>query len=166
MPAPLPARTTSRYLLDLPVIYHENDFLGRFLKGFEAIWEPREQRQDHIERYFDARTAPAAFLPWLASWLDLPIDPDWPEARVRNLVAEAMEIFRWRGTRYGLAEIVRASTGLDAEITDSPDAPFVFRVTIRVPAGGSIDRPLVDSLIRTHKPAHTGYVLDVQSGRR
>jgi phage tail-like protein len=162
LPVPIPPGDTSRYLRDLPVIFHDNDFLGRFLKGFETIWEPREQRQDHIALYFDPRTAPAAFLPWLASWVDLPIDPDWPEERTRRLVADAMGLFRWRGTRYGLTEIIRASTGVTPEIVE--DGPFMFRVRLRAPAG-AVDRAMVASLIETHKPAHTGYVLDLQTGR-
>ncbi len=51
----------SRYLADLPVIYHdEQGFLARYLKIFESIWEPFEWRQDQIALYFDPRTCPVA----------------------------------------------------------------------------------------------------------
>ena len=40
------------------------DFLARMLLVFESLWEPLEQRQDHIAMYFDPRTCPAELLSW------------------------------------------------------------------------------------------------------
>lgn len=151
----------SAYLRDLPVIYHENDFLGRMLLIFENIWEPLELRQDHIHLYFDPRTCPASFLPWLASWVDLPLSPHWPESRVRQLVAEALDLYRWRGTRYGLTRMLEIRTGLSARIDEVPDQPWVFKITIQTPSEGGVDRALVDEVINAHKPAHAGYILEV-----
>jgi phage tail-like protein len=159
-PEPLRQRA-STYLKRLPVIYEDADFLGRFLLLFETIWEPLEQRQDHIQMYIDPTTAPAGFLPWLASWLDVELNPHWPEARRRQLLAEAMDLHRWRGTRYGLARMLEVHTGLTPEIGDEPGQPFVFHVRLRVPSGATVDRALVENLIQTHKPAHAGYVLEV-----
>src|SRR5205807_6447131 len=108
---PQPIKAVSRRPLDepesiyrqyLPDIFQENDFLRRFLRIFEDIWEPLEQRQDHIEMYFDPHTCPASFLPWLASWFDLSLNMHWPEARMRGLLAEAMDLYSLRGTNYGL----------------------------------------------------------------
>lgn len=158
---PLPGRR-SRYLADLPVIYHDNDFLGRYLMLFETIWEPLEQRQDAIAMYFDPRTCPAAFLPWLAAWLGIAINPYWPEARLRHLVTEATDLYRWRGTRYGLARLIEVCTGLTPEIADDPADPFVIHVTVTLPTDSDIDRALLDELIRAHKPAHIGYILAIR----
>src|SRR5205814_3376189 len=80
LPAPLPAAPQSRYLQHLPTVYEDNVFLGRYLLIFESLWEPLEQRQDHVDMYFDPRTCPAAFLPWLARWLDLSFNTHSPEA--------------------------------------------------------------------------------------
>src|SRR5437764_5528505 len=74
----------SIYRRYLPDIFQENDFLRRFLHIFEDIWEPLEQRQDYIAMYFDPHTCPTSFLPWLASWLNLPFNAHWPEARRRR----------------------------------------------------------------------------------
>ena len=159
-PQPLRQRA-SNYLKRLPVIYEEADFLGRFLLLFETVWEPLEQRQDHVQMYVASSTAPAGFLPWLASWLDADLNPHWPEARRRQLLGEAMDLHRWRGTRYGLARMLELHTGLTPEIHDEPNQPYVFHVRLAVPAGATLDRALVEDIIQTHKPAHAGYVLEI-----
>jgi phage tail-like protein len=160
-PAVGPNGSVSRYLSDLPVVYHDNDFLGRFLQIFESIWEPAEQREDHVAMYFDPSTCPAALLPWLARWLNLELNPHWPEARQRALLSEAVELYRWRGTRYGLTRMIELCTGLTPEIVETPDQPFVMRVHIRAPADYSVDQALLEHLIMTHKPAHIGYILEI-----
>jgi phage tail-like protein len=148
----------------LPDIFQEDDFLRRFLMIFEDIWEPLEQRQDHIEMYFDPRTSPASFLAWLASWLDLSLNEHWPEARRRRLLAQATELYRWRGTTHGLIRMIEVCTGLTPEIRESSSQPFVFhiRVTLQTgPDGETIDKALIEDLIQMHKPAHAGYLLEV-----
>ncbi len=168
-PERLPVRYTappdgldSRYLRYLPSIFQENEFLGRYLRIFETIWEPLEWRQNHINLYFDPRTCPPSFLPWLAGWLDMAVNPYWPEGRIRRLVAEAADLYRWRGTAYGLKRLIEVVTGLTPTITEEPSQPFVFRISLAIPPGSDVDARLIDDLVRTHKPAHAGYILDIQ----
>ena len=78
---------------------------------FEAIWEPLEQRQEHIAMYFSPSTSPARMLAWIAEWLNLELDPHWPERRRRELLREAMQLYWWRGTRYGLTRMLEVCTG-------------------------------------------------------
>ncbi|GAB4197177.1 MAG: hypothetical protein OHK0022_15280 [Roseiflexaceae bacterium] len=162
-PPPLAEGPVSRYLYDLPIVFHDNDFLGRFLLIFESIWEPLEQRQDRIEMYFDPRTCPPAFLPWLASWVDMPVSPYWPEERLRHLVSEATELHRWRGTRYGLTRMIEICAGVTAEMIDDPEQPFVVRIRVRRAEDETVDRALIEELIQTHKPASVGYVLEFEN---
>jgi phage tail-like protein len=170
-PERLPVRYTappdgldSRYLRYLPAIFQENEFLGRYLRIFETIWEPLEWRQNHINLYFDPRTCPPSFLPWLAGWLDLAVNPYWPESRIRRLIAEAADLYRWRGTAYGLKRLIEVVTGLTPTITEHPAQPFVFHVSLVIPPGSDVDAILIDDLVRTHKPAHAGYILDIRHG--
>jgi phage tail-like protein len=160
-PAPVASDPASMYIESLPVIYADNDFLARFLLLFQNVWEPLEQRQDHIELYFDPRTSPASFLPWLASWLDLSFNQHWPETRRRRLLAEAIDLYRWRGTRYGLVRMIEVCTGITPEVTENTAQPYTFDVKIALPRGGDIDKNLIDELIQAHKPAHAGYRLEV-----
>ncbi len=164
LPKPPVHELDSIYLHYLPDIFQENDFLKRFLHIFEDIWEPLEQRQDHIAMYFDPLTCPASFLPWLASWLGLPFNVHWPEARRRRLLAQAMELYSWRGTSYGLKRMIEVCTGLTPVITESLSQPFVFHIRITLPSGSSgelLDKDLIEELIQMHKPAHAGYILEV-----
>lgn len=162
-PHPSADGVASRYLNHLPILFQDNDFLGRFLLIFESLWEPLEQRQDRIEMYFDPRTCPASMLPWLASWLDMPVSPYWPEDRIRHLICEATELYRWRGTRYGLTRMIEICMGVTVDIVNDPERPFVIRIRVKRPESGEIDRLLVEDLIRTHKPASVGYVLEFES---
>lgn len=161
-PVPAAVGPVSKYQRDLPVVFQDSEFLGRFLLIFESMWEPLEQRQDHIAMYFDPRTCPTALLPWLAGWLGLSFYAHWPEERVRRRVSEAMDLYRWRGTSYGLARMIEVCTGLTPQITDEPGQPFVFRIQLTVPDGIEVDEEFVEVLVKAHKPAHAGYVLDVR----
>jgi phage tail-like protein len=156
--------TPSRYLHYLPSIFADGGFMGRYLRIFETIWEPLEWRQNHVQLYFDPLTCPAPLLPWLASWFDLTLDPTWPEARCRNLVAAAAVLYRARGTRDGLQRMIEVVTGLRPEVREDPGRPFVFTVSLTIPAGSEVSVALVDELVRTHKPAHAGYVLEITRG--
>jgi len=155
------SRAVSQYLDHLPAPYQEGDFLGRFLLIFESLWEPLEQRQDAISMYFDPATCPSSFIPWLESWLDIGINQNWSEARRRRLLTEATELYRWRGTRYGMTRMLEVCTDLTPVILDVEENPYVFEVRIKVPTGRDVDRAFFDKLILAHKPAHAGYVLEV-----
>lgn len=160
-PAPVATGPASQYLRDLPVIFHAQDFLGRFLQIFESLWEPLEQREDHIDMYFSPRTCPVSFLPWLASWLHIALNPHWPEVRCRALLADAMDLYRWRGTAYGLTRMLEVCTGITPVLREDPAQPCVFHISMTLPAGSGLRRELIEELIVSHKPAHAGYVLEV-----
>ncbi len=159
-PVLLPVTPQSRYLDHLPAIFQENDFLGRMLLINEAIWEPLEQRQDHLAMYFDPITSPAEWLSFLAWWVGLTLNDHWPEPRRRRLVLEAMDLYRWRGTAFGLARALEVCTGLPVTVTEEP-APYVCRVRVAIPPDSDISPAFIEELVRLHKPAHVGYVLEV-----
>ena len=108
--------------------------------------------------YFSPATCPAHMLPWIADWLSLELDAHWPERRRRELLREAMQLYRWRGTRYGLTRMLEVCTGQPVQISEDPDRPFVFRITI--PTYTDVSRDFIERLVRAHKPAHVGYVLE------
>lgn len=143
----------------LPIIFQENDFFERFLLIFESIWEPLEQRQDHLPMYFDPRTCPEPILSWLASWFDLSYTLHWPEGRKRRFLAEVIDLYRWRGTRYGLEHIIEVCTGYVPRITELPNTPFVIDISVTIPADSHGDRSLIEQLVLAHKPAHIGFHL-------
>ena len=173
----------SSYLQYLPAIYKKDEFAGRFLRIFEDILQPIEGLVDNVPYYLDPGVTTEAFLPWLASWLGLALDERWPIHRRRRLVASAVELYRWRGTRKGLSEFLRIYTGVTPQIAESTGraqtslgpssklgvntylggggGAFGFIVTIRVEDLSKIDVDTVRAIIQMQKPAHTTYSLNV-----
>ena len=109
----------SRYLEHLPAIYHEDPFLGEFLLPFEEVLTGFEELLSTIDRYFAPALTDADFLPWLANWVALVLDEEWDETKRRQLIREAVELYRWRGTVRGLKRYLEIYTGLVPEIRES-----------------------------------------------
>jgi len=157
--SPLPSGR-AKYLGFLPAIFHHGDFMNRYLQIFEALWEPLEWRQQHIDFYFDPRTCPAGMLPVLSAWIGMTPDPRWSEWRHRRILMESAELQRWRGTAYTLSRMIELSTDVTATITEDLTDPFVF--SVKLPRGTSPQQlEMVRDLVESHKPAHTGYRLEV-----
>lgn len=166
------------YLRYLPAVYQEDeagrDFLERFLSLFESVFHDLEGEIFRTERFLDPRAAPAAFLPWLASWLALTCEEDWPESAVRELIASAHLLYRRRGTPRGLSELIALYAGkppwivealqLDCLREASTEAraewlrlfdedPYAFTVLLPPDARGS--RETVAAIVDRERPAHT-----------
>jgi phage tail-like protein len=105
-------RPRSLYAKFLPAIYQELDFVGRFLKIFEQAFEPAVNSLDTLWAYLDPITAPQGLLPFLAHWLGWTPQSYLPLNRQRDLIRNAMQIYRWRGTRRGLRFYLHLATGL------------------------------------------------------
>jgi len=190
-------------------------FLGRFLLAFEhvltGIGDPDDPGLEELldgvrvgaahragaERYFDpglrpGRThageleqAPSDFLPWLSTWVALTLRADVPDALQRELIAKAIPLYRKRGTRQGLEELIQIYTGmgvtikefrgnfqlevasqLDVDTILGGGTPFYFHVEVALPTGTrsapqiAALRRLLEAIIDAEKPAHTYYTLD------
>ena len=111
-------RPLSRYLDYLPQVYREVDFIGRLLKLFEQSFDPSVETLKLLWAYLDPRTASMNLLPFLAHWVGWPTDFPWQQAplidlkRQRQLIFNAMDLYRWRGTQRGLQRYLQLYTGL------------------------------------------------------
>lgn len=98
------------YLRYLPATYQENgpsrDFLERFLSLFETVFGDLEATIARIPEVFTPSLAPAAFLDWLAQWLDLGIEEDWAPAVKRRLIERAATLYERKGSPEGLADFI------------------------------------------------------------
>lgn len=107
-----PRESWIRYL---PGVYQnqlENgDFLERFLGIFQSIYEDLERNIRSAPRYLDVNGADRPFLDWLASWIDINNPYVWPEDKLRDYLKQAMNLFKKRGTRQGLIDMVELYTG-------------------------------------------------------
>ena len=165
----------SRFLDYLPAIFHTDpqadssqperpSYMEQFLLPFEEVLTSFEDLLSVVDRYFAPALTDPDFLPWLANWFELALDPTWSEAQRRTLLAEAHQIYARRGTRWALSRVLEIYTGRAPEVVDlGPDQkPYTF--TVRLPLGRrDVNRQLVQTLIDAHKPAHTTYTLIFES---
>jgi phage tail-like protein len=151
----------SRRLLSyLPGIYH-TDFMARFLGIFEAILTPIEWDIDNFDLFLDPGTAPADFLPWLANWYEISLNPAWSEGQRRTFLKEAHQIYARRGTRWALVRLLEIYTGCTAEIFEFQNEKEPFTFIVKLPLSREqVNQELIENLVDANKPAHTSYSLE------
>jgi phage tail-like protein len=114
----------------LPAVYRQDstsaDFLDRFLSIFDTLRGSTSHQVTEIAHYFDPRSTPAKaqnaggsdFLSFLASWLGLSLESNWPMHRRRELVCQAHRLFALRGTPAGLRLAIELSAGVKPTILE------------------------------------------------
>lgn len=161
----------------LPGLLQEDAFTQRFANGFDAVMAPILLTLDNLEAYFDPATAPPDFVGWLAEWVGVALDENWPPERQRALVAGAVDLFNWRGTVGGLSAHVALYAGSEPEIEDSggstwsetPNSPLPGEdqprlvVRVRDAASHSLDLKRLDRIVSVSKPAHIPHRVEVVS---
>lgn len=115
-----------KYLQYLPEIYESDDFTSRFLMLFESFWKPVNLQIEQGEHYFDPDLTPPEFIPWLASWVGLPVDETIPLERMRALLRNATMLFQRRGTGQALKTYLEIYTSGQVEIQERRAANFVL----------------------------------------
>lgn len=143
--------------------------LDTFIQLMEKMHEPTEHLLENLERVFDPRQSPEQFLPMLSHWMNLLglFKPDkagaerslWKErtlpteaGHLRELIATSVELSHWRGTKYGLQQVLKTATGIgDFSIDEGPE-PFHLRVGVPVVAQKYWE--LIERIVAQEKPAH------------
>jgi phage tail-like protein len=191
-----PTHAPGRLLQYLPAIYQADPFIGQFLAAFEKVLLGREDDVDApsrgleeiiagLDTFFDPTQTPKEFLSWLSGWTALGLRADLDEAKQRDFIANIIQLYRWRGTKKNLQDLlaiftiatptivedlpqfqigVRSTIGQDTYL----DRPHFFVVTISLPKSLQ-NQPqelarqmeIASALIDLEKPAHTFYRLDV-----
>lgn len=128
---------------------------------------------------------PEEFLSWLASWVALTLREDWEEEEKRRFISRIVPLYRLRGTKAGLEEMLRIYTGMGVEIYELIQ-PLQVGVTSRVgvdtalgggpshyfrvkmvfqeynPSIRSRKEQIARAIIDQEKPAHTSYDLLIE----
>jgi len=161
----------------LPAVYRRTwrpgSPLDALLASMAALLGPAEQAIQDFPRYLDPRLTPDQFVPLLARWVDLThlfearlrgrdvsVHGLMPTGlgRLRELIANAAYLSRWRGTSHGLTTYLQIATGLDGfevdENFDRDSRPRRFHICVRGPAEAEPHRALIEEIIRSEKPAH------------
>ena len=174
----------------LPGIYQDADeenadFLQRFLLISAHLTSGIEENLEFVHELFDPRITNEKWLPWLASWLAMPLLEGWDEDKRREIIQRTPELYRLRGTAAGLKLALRLFADVKAEIhegewpypglvvgksstigQDTVLSPPVFIsqcFTVELPDKKTeISRErlrTVQALVETEKPAHAHYAL-------
>jgi phage tail-like protein len=186
---------TGRRMIDsLPAIYQEQAALAAFLSAFDEVLFGAADPQagppgiagaiDGVATLLDPRETREEFLAWLGTWVALTMGAELEPAIRRELIARAVAIYRWRGTRRGMEELIALVTGGRATVREPElstlqigaarvgsttrlgrDLPHYFEVIVES-AGGAGGRDATERRARAFvdyaKPAHTYYTLTVR----
>jgi phage tail-like protein len=104
----------------LPAVYQEFDENTlRFTAALDHVLAPVWLSIDCFDSYLQPALTPDDVAAWLAGWVGVVVDDNWHPEQLRRLVANAFELYRWRGTAKGIADLVEAYTGLRPTVDDS-----------------------------------------------
>lgn len=200
-----PTRSPSHLLEYLPAIYQADPFIGQFLLAFEKIllglnddvpfpkpnddvkFQPQglEETIANLAILFDPKETPEEFLSWLAGWTTFSLRADLNLLQQREFIAKIVGLYRRRGTKENLQQLletftigkptieesstaefqigVHSTIGKDTYL--SGGAPHFFRVTVPLPrleqSQLARQREIIKALIDLEKPAHTYYEIEV-----
>lgn len=158
-------------VIHLPAAYQGEAFTEQFLSVFDEALAPLLTTLDTIDAYLDPALTPPDFLAWLAGWIGIELDENWSEAQQRRLIAEAVGLLQWRGTRRGMVDLIRHYLGVEADQVDveetggvawsaTPDgaipgsSPARVVVRVRLAEPEQLDMGRLESLISGTVPAH------------
>jgi phage tail-like protein len=167
----------------LPAVLQEDAFVGRFTAGLDDVLSPVFSILDCLDAYVDPAVCPADYLDWLAGWVGLVLDENWPVDRRRTLTSRAVGLYRTRGTAEALRAEVEVFTGGTVDVRDNggtvvsdvPGAAFPDKEPPRIVVQVAVDDPAsvnvktLDALVAAAKPAHVLHeieVIGVRRGRR
>jgi phage tail-like protein len=162
-------------------VVQEGTPLFAILEVMEALQAPDEAVLNQLDAFFDPYRTPDAFLPFLASWVDLewlllevpeefaasaPLPFPSGPGRLRELVAAAAYLAQWRGTAKGLIRFLETATGvqgftIEEQVVGPDGQPRPFHLRVHVPQKATPYRVMIEQIIETEKPAYVTYELQM-----
>lgn len=152
--------------------------LAALLDVMAAYHAPSEEILATLDSFFDPYRTPDDFVPYLAGWVDLlRFLDDAPEGsntdgitfaggpgRLRELIAAAAHLTRWRGTAYGLVLFLETATGVPGFVIEEdvpgPDGrPLAFHLRVVAPAAAQAAAILIRQIVQMEKPAYVTFEL-------
>lgn len=147
------ATTVPSYLDHLPAIYRRDDakadgFLENWLALFRAELGDWEQRMlEDLPRQFDARTVDEENLAALSNWLALDLPQRLDAVDQRQLITDALTLYRQRGTPAGLRAWVKRHLGVTIHLFEAFRERQVWRLDEQSSKGLGLDTRLAAGLL-------------------
>ena len=98
------------WLSYLPEIYQTSDtsgFLERYLAVFQTMFEDMHVQIRNSPYMIDPYSCDKEFLGELAKWISLSNYYMWSETKLRNLLKQAIHLYKMRGTREGILSFLK-----------------------------------------------------------
>ncbi len=101
------------FLNIFPEIYRQRDsFFHRFISVFAEIYHDRQAEIDALPDLLNIETCPQELLLVYARWLGIELIPNsFPEETMRNIVKEAWQLNRMKGSKWVLERLVEIVLG-------------------------------------------------------
>jgi len=106
----------SSWVNELPSLYEENDFLKRFMFGFQKTHQDIENHIDNISNQFIP--AKTEFVEWLSSWVGVSFSSDISENSQRKVMSDMIRLYKIRGTKQYFIDLIKHLTNVDIRIDD------------------------------------------------
>ena len=102
---------------------------------------------------FDANEKEKEFLQWLAGWTALSLRSDWTPKQQRQFLANIVPLYRFRGTKENLVELLKIYTqenvissgeqdSVTVRVTEPEDTPFqisdILQIGVNTQIGGAV----------------------------
>ncbi len=148
------------------------DPLGRFLFIFQHVMSTVLEKVEDIPSLTDPSTADPRFLPWIASWVNFHLDASLPTHQQRELVRRAIRLYRSRGTKQGVEEMVRVLTSVPARIEEREKPPPMVLGGAHLPGGATVwerfqrGEPSAAFLAPRERPATRYFALELETRER
>ena len=162
----------------LPAVYQEGDFGMRFIGALETLLDPIVAVLDALPAHFSADHAPRDVLDLLSAWLGVDLDESQTPQQRREMVRQAAELGRRRGTKQGV-ELALAlgfprlplrvedpggvRTAPPEGGMDAPPPSFIVYCDKPIPEE---TQAAVARCIEQYKPVHTTYRLRVKAAKK
>ncbi len=122
----------------LPLLYHRKDFLKRYLFGIQSAGVVTNETIFNISYLFRAERT--EYVDWLSSWFGISYGDLIDERGKRQIIANAIELYKKRGTKIYFIKLIKALIDVDISIDDHKysaanmdnhsDKQKIFTVTI------------------------------------
>ncbi len=151
--------------------------LAALLEVMVQMHAPAEVTLAHLDMLFDPRRTPDAFVPLLAGWVNLDplLDASSASATgptlstgrqpLRELIAIAATLSRWRGTAKGLVLFLETAMDMrgfevQEQVLDANGLSRPFHILVRAPNVVQPHETLIHRIIYVEKPAYVTYDLE------
>jgi phage tail-like protein len=157
---------TDWLLSQLPQVMQDNVLITAFVHGCGEVTETVRGRLDGLEHELDVDLASPQMLRYVAGWLGVQLDALPPAAdqdardAQRRLIRAVTATLGWRGTVYGVEELLKALTGGRAEVSDdggvwvgaAPQPPGSRVVSVVLDTYGTLAKSQVEAFLADEVP--------------